>query len=247
MLRGYYIASNALINKQRTIDTLSNNMANVHTAGYKNDMSVKNTFKEELILLNQGRKNKTGTIQYQYTEKSKTDLSQGTMEFTHSPLDVALTGPVYFNIQKADGSTSLSRNGQFSIDDEGYLQLAGAGRVMGEGGPIQVGTDDFSISNQGQIFVNGNYAGNLKLSYVAEDGDVHKNGDNTFDASEGAGNIPEGTQFDVIQGAYERSNVDFGKEMTKVMSAQRSFESISEAIKMIDKINSRTVTEIAKV
>ena len=229
MLRGFYIASNGLINQQRTINTISNNVANSQTPGYKSDTSVQNTFKKELLLLNGGRINKTGTIEYKYTEQSFTGLSQGSLEFTERPLDFAIEGPVFFNIQSGTGDRLLSRNGQFSLDDEGYLFLNGAGRVLGENGEIFIGKSDFSVSNSGEIFIDGQQADKLELTYIEEEANIQKSGDNTFTLIDGAnGEVPADLKYSIIQGAFERANVDVAIEMTRAMSAQRSFEAMSK-------------------
>ena len=253
MLRGFYLASNGLINQQRTMDTIANNIANSQTAGYKNDLSVNNTFKRELILLNQGRKNKTGTFEYRYTDKSFTQLKQGSFEFSESPVDVAIDGPVYFNIENKDGETVLTRNGQFFVDNEGYLALDGVGRVLLENGPLKVDGSDFAISNSGEVTVAGNSAGKLALTYISEMDNVEKQGDNAFtlvkdengQVSDGA--IPDGTVYNIIQGAFERSNVDVAVELTRSMTAQSSFESLSQAIKMLDGINELAANKLSKI
>ena len=54
-------------------------------------------------------------------------------------------------------------------------------------------------------------------------------------------------EYSVIQGAFERSNVDVAVEMTRAMAAQRSFESMSQALKMLDSINEKAVTQLGKV
>lgn len=247
MLRGFYIASNGLINQQRTINTISNNIANSQTPGYKSDLSVKNTFARELILLNGGRKNDTGTIEYKYTQESFTQLEQGSFEFTQRPLDIAIQGPVYFNVMNRDGEQCLTRNGQFDLDDEGYLCLTGAGRVIGTNGEIYIGKSDFSVNNSGEIFIDGQSAGSLRLTYVADGTQITKLDDNLFIPGENTGDIPDDLEVHVIQGAFERSNVDTGVEMTRAIEAQRSFESLSSAIKILDSINQSAATQLGKM
>lgn len=252
MYRGFYLAANGMINQQRILDTISNNVANVKTAGYKRDTSIPDTFDRQLLLI-RGKRNETGTIEYRNQEKVHTALEQGTFEFTESRLDVALRGNVFFNIEPSSDlyedveAPMLTRNGQFCIDNEGYLALGNAGRVLGEGGPIRLGTADFSIDSKGLITTADGDSYQLLLTYVDETEDVLKEGDNMF-VYDGDGDtaIPENAEFDVIQGAYERSNVNVGEEMTKAIAAQRLFESCSQALKMIDSINQRTATEIAK-
>lgn len=252
MYRGFYLAANGMINQQRILDTISNNVANVKTAGFKKDINIPTTFERQLLLI-RGTRNETGTIEYRDQEKVHTALEQGTFEFTERRLDVALQGNVFFNIEpKGDlyedvEAPMLTRNGQFTIDEEGFLALGDVGRVLGEDGPIQLGTADFAIDNKGMITTSDGNTYQLLLTYVDETEDVLKKGDNMFVyAGEGDTEIPENAQFEVIQGAYERSNVDVSEEMTKAIAAQRLFESCSQALKLIDTINQRTATELAK-
>ncbi len=247
MLRGFYIAANGLIQQQRNIDTISNNVSNAHTAGYKADKNVQNTFKRELILLNEGRKNKTGTFEYKYTEETDTNLSQGSFEFTKRPLDLAIEGPMYFSVSNANGQEVLTRNGQFGLDNEGFLNLDGAGRVQGQNGDIYIGTSDFSVNNNGEIFIDGMMSDTLKLTYIDETSDVQKDGENTFTINGENPEMPEGTKFSVIQGAYERSNVDMAEVITDSMQAQSSFQSMSRIITMFDKVNEKTVSQLGKM
>ena len=248
MLRGFYIASNGLINQQRTLNTISNNVANSQTAGYKADTSVKNTYKRELILLNGERRTTSVSIQYKYTESTYTGLTQGSFEFTQKPLDVAIQGPVYFNLQSNSGNRLLTRDGQFSIDDEGYLALQGGGRVLGENGQIFVGKSDFTINNKGEVFIDGNRTDKLELTYIEETSDIKKFGNNTFTMIDGTnGQIPEDLDYSVIQGAFERSNVDPAIEMTRAIAAQRSFAAMAQVVTQLDKVNQRAATELAKV
>ncbi len=270
MFRGYYLASNGILNQQRMINTISDNVANAQTAGYKSDLSIQNTFHEKLILLNQGRINKTGTIEYRYTENTLTDLTQGSLEFSSRPLDIALKGPVYFHVENivtppADENTPidpeapydvnnppsdkplLTRNGQFVLDDEGYISTEQGARLLDNNGkPILVETSDFTVDNAGQIFIDGNLSGQIGLSYIPDGCDVQKYDDNVFsiipdkDGNFPDTNIPADLDYDVVQGAFERSNVDVALEMTRVMEAQRTFESLSKVIQMYSSINSQT-------
>ena len=246
MLRGFYLASNGLINQQRTLNTISNNVANSQTAGYKGDVSVQNTFDKELILLNGGRVNKTGTFEYKYNQLSKTNLEQGSFEFTQRPLDLAIKGPVYFNVETDGEDKVLTRNGQLFIDNEGYLAIPKAGRILGEDGPIKVGTSDFSVNTKGDVYVDGKLKDTLELTYIDDNENIQKLGDDTYTLVNEEQQLPEGTDYSIIQAAFERSNIDVAVEMTRAIEAQRTFESLSQAIKMLDAVNQKASTEIGK-
>ena len=247
MLRGFYVASNGVLNQQKVIDTISNNIANSQTPGYKYDTTVQNTFKTQLLKLQGKQPNKTGTIEYKYFEESKTCLDQGSLEYTQKPLDIALSGPAYFNIN-AGNEERLTRNGQFSIDADGYLSLSGVGRVVGTQGEIYVGKSDFVIDNSGNVFIDRQRVNTLKLTFVNDNSNLHKNGDNTFTQIDTQEDIPNADyDFAVIQGAYERSNVDVAVEMSRAMTSQRSFESMSQALKMLDKVNDSIANSLGKL
>lgn len=247
MYRGYYISANGMLNQQRILNVITNNMSNTQTAGYKSDNSIPTTFEEELLLI-QGKQSENGEMLLRTQESTYTDLEQGTFEFTDSRLDMALQGPVYFNLQDyGDGETYLTRNGQFSIDAEGYLALGSSGRILAEDGPIQLGTADFTVSDDGVITTDDGRQFNLLLSYVEEASDVEKVGDNLFVPYEDAEAVGADVEYKVMQKAYERSNVSVADEMIKAMAASRAFQSGSQALKIIDEINRRTANDIARI
>ena len=141
-----------MINEQRIMNVITNNIANAKTAGYKSDEAIPTTFAEALLLIN-SRHSNTGTIRYRTIDYTFTDLEQGTFENTNSRLDMAIVGNVYFNIEeRRSGERLLTRNGQFTINAEGYLTLGSSGYVLDENGErIQLGTADFQVDRFGQI------------------------------------------------------------------------------------------------
>ena len=250
MLRGYYTAANGIINEQRILNVITNNMANVKTAGYKTDTAIPTTFAEEMILINGKSNANTGTIRYRTLDMTYSSLEQGSFENTGSRLDMALIGNVYFNIEsRKTGETLLTRNGQFSIDAEGYLALGSSGRILDENGePIQLGTADFTVSKYGTVTTDDGRTFNLGLTYIAANTDVEKVDDNMFRTYDNAavGNIPAGEEYEVRQGSYERSNVDIADETIKAMDAQNVFTACSTALKIINSVN-QIANDLAKI
>lgn len=244
MLRGFYNAAQAMINKQRQLDTIGNNLVNVNTAGYRKDEVVLTTFMDELILVNE-RKETSGHFLQTYADVSKTNLEQSNFTFTDSNFDVGIYGNVYFNIRARDDEIYQTRNGQWELDGEGYLILGKAGRVQGANGDIYLGTDDFMIQNDGTILINNEPVDRLLLTYIPPEADVDKIGDDLM-RYRGDGTIPEGEFYDVIQGAWEHSNVDGNKEVTQMMEAHRLYEANSKILRYLDSVNSRAV-EIASI
>lgn len=249
MNRGLYGAAQSMINQQRIFDCISNNVTNINTAGYRKDEIVLNTFQEELYLV--GHRDKTsGTCYQTYVDWSKTNLEQGGFEFTDSPFDVGIYGNLYFNIRyNKDNEVYQTRNGQWALDAEGYLSLNGVGRVQGENGDIYIGNDDFTIDEQGVIRdEQGEVIDNLLLTYIPDGADVHKEGDSLFLYEGDPVDMPQEERDDavIIQGAYERANVDAVKEMTQAMEAHRMYEASSKIFKGFDSMNQKgsSISEI---
>lgn len=243
MNRGFYTAAQGMINQQRIIDAISNNVSNVNTAGYRKDEIVLNTFQEQLFLVNK-RTETAGTSYQTYVDTSKTSLEQGLLTFTGNTFDVGIYGDMYFNIryeQDPEGRIFQTRNGQWGLDDEGFLWLDGAGRVQGQNGDIYLGTDQFLIDEWGVITdMEGNPIDQLMLTYIPLEADVHKEGNNLFLYEGEPMELPEGEEYVVVQGAYEKSNVDAVKEMTQAMEAHRMYEAASRIIRYFDSMNQQS-------
>lgn len=234
MNRGFWYAGNGMALNQRKIDCVGNNLANASVAGYKRDTILIKRFDEHLALVKH-REALSGTFDHAYVDQSYTDLEQGFLEGTDSPFDVAIDGDVYFNIAGYNGNTMLTRNGNWELDSEGYLTLSNSGRILGENGEIYLGTKDFVIDIDGAIYIDGQLVDRLRLSYIDPDSDVTKFGANMFTTAN-ATEVPEGLRYNIIQGALERSNIDWNYELSMLMNANRLYEANSSMLKMMDNL-----------
>ena len=246
MLRGYYTAANGIINEERIMNVITNNLANVKTAGYKSDEAIPTTFAEKLLMLQHGKYSETGTIRYRTIDYTFTDLEQGTFENTGSRLDMAIVGNVYYNIEdRRTGEPLLSRNGQFTINAEGFLALGPSGYVLDENGErIPLGTADFSVDRFGVITTGDGRTYTLGLTYIAPGTDIEKVNDNLmrpYGDDAVIGNLPDREPYRIMQGWFERSNVDVAEETIKAMDAQHVFNACSSALKIANSINQLTV------
>ncbi|MCL1822878.1 MAG: flagellar hook-basal body complex protein [Oscillospiraceae bacterium] len=246
MLRGFYNAAQAMIVQQRELNSISNNIVNINTPGYRKDQIETNTFMEELILV-RGRTRLSGTFRQQYVENNKVDLEQSNFEFTGSKFDMAIWGNVYFNIRTMSEQPNVyqTRNGQFELDSEGFLRLGKAGRVQGQNGDIYIGHDDFIVTPDGVIENNDGIIDTLLLTYIPPESDVRKINDTLFSYLGEPMEIPAGERFEVLQGAFEKSNVDLNKETARLIEVQRHYESNSKILQYIDMMNGKSVS-IAK-
>ena len=147
MFKGFYQLTSGMLSQGRRLDVVSHNMTNISTAGYKAERYTDSTF-EEVMISRVGNKDKTQTQEIgQETfilapSRLYTDYEQGAPEETTLPLDFCIQGEGFFAISR-DGEIGYTRSGAFTLDDEGYLCLAGQGRVLdNQGQEIGLPTDD---------------------------------------------------------------------------------------------------------
>ena len=246
MFSGFYTAASGMLMNQRSLNMAANNIANVKTSGYKPKRLVKTTFDQQLVREMNGRTEGLGqgsTISVGTREM--TTHGQGPIEDTGKTYDLAINGDGFFVIQGENGQY-LTRNGHFTQDEDGYLVLKGIGRVMGDGGPIQVEEGGFRVGENGIIYDNED--GELEQIQIM----VPDNYDNLAFYDNGTYGAENGvvlTQVypEVYQGKLEESGVNLNSEMTRAMEVQRAFQSCSRALTIVDQMNQKSASEIGKL
>ena len=248
MHSGFYTIASGLLTRQREIDTIGNNLANLQTPGYRSDRIVTSAFELGLLKQQEGGAERTlseGGSPVTIVGDSVTVMTGGDFQSTGRTLDIAIGGDGFFNVQGQDGTTYLTRNGQFTVDAQGYLALAGMGRVLGQGGLLQVGSDQVTVDQAGNVYnAAGGLVGTLSITRQADNTVLEKMDNGAFTAPQGAGNAQG---YTIYQGILERSNVDMNQEMTNFISAQRAFQTCSSALKMVDELDQQAATKIASI
>ena len=243
MFSGYYTIASGLITNQRAIETIGNNIDNSLTPGYRTERVVQSSFEKELL----SRLDKQGTASLSSKKGSPMALIAGTtplfdpgsIKETDRKLDVAINGDGFFVVKGTDGQEHLTRNGGFDVDDQGYLELKGFGRVQGAVGDIHVGTSDIQIDEAGIISdTQGNQLGTLSIVQPTDLTTLKRASDGTFT---GGGNTPS-SSFEIVQGSLEGSNVDMNTEVTNLIAAQRDLQSCASALKIMDSLDRKSAS-----
>lgn len=248
MLRGFYTAASGILLQERTLDVLTNNIANARTPGFRASRVVSTTFDHELLTriegVNTGRIGVGSPIRR--VEDVLVKFDPNSLEETGRPYDMALDGVGYFNIQTEDGTQYLTRNGAFDVDENNFLVLPGVGQVMGEEGPIELTTSDFTVDPDGTIYdALGEEAGKLLLTIPPEGTKIEQAANGLFTVEDMAANLPVDATTQVAQKWLERNNIDLNQEYTMVMAAQRAFQANSSALQIIDNIDQKAAAQIA--
>jgi flagellar basal-body rod protein FlgG len=213
----------ALNASQKRMEVIAANLANLQAPGYKRLGS----FTHVIENVRQGKKSSTLETQ------SEIDFSQGRIDTTGNPLDVALDGDGFFTIETESGE-AYTRNGRFHLDAQGRLLNEGGYAVAWEGSPgrFQPVGDAIEVDPSGVVRQGQNQVGRLKLSDFAERTRLSVDGQGYFRAARGM--RPATPTAEVRGGALERSNTESIDELVAMIRVQRGFESATSVIKAID-------------
>lgn len=241
MNNGIYAASAGLLARTQQLDIAAENLANANTTGFRGSRV---SFRSQMM-------NASANVAAQSVSTfgllgtPQTDFSQGSLQQTGNPLDLALEGQGFFAVQSPTG-TQYTRNGNFHVTRSGRLVTAEGYPVLGANGPITLPTGDASISSAGVISINGDLAGQLKLSAFARDVPLTPLGNGYFSAPQAA--ATPATQLSVQQGALESSNVNPVASAVGLISIQRNAEMMQRALSTFDsEFNKTAAQDLPKV
>lgn len=272
LFRGFYTAASGMISQQRRQEMITNNIANINTPGYKADQASLRSFPELLIqqmnamklpVQHSVRKRTSmpiGTLNTGvYVQDITPNFRQGTLRETQMSTDLAIvdgiypdeTGSVFFTVQNEAGQIRYTRNGNFTIDGQGYLTTSEGYYVLDQAGN-RIFTDvlEFEVTPEG-IIQFGNTNIQLGLAYIANVNDLVKEGNGLFNPEPGNVQAQDpfaaGATFTVQQGFLEGSNVDPAQAMVEMIEAYRIFEMNQRVLKEYDESMRKAVTEIGRL
>ncbi|MCG9787774.1 flagellar basal-body rod protein FlgG [Vibrio mediterranei] len=251
-----WVSKTGLDAQQTNISTISNNLANASTVGYKKSRAVF----EDLFYQNI---NQPGGQSSQNTELpsglmlgagSKVVTTQkihtpGNAQTTTNSLDMMIEGDGFFQVLMPDGNIGYSRNGQFTLNDEGTIVTSGSGYALEpeiaipeDAISITVGTDgEVSVRVRGQQ--DNQVVGNITTVDFINPGGLEPIGQNLYLPTGASGDPNEGVPGldgfgQIRQSMLETSNVNVTEELVNMIEAQRVYEMNSKVISSVDKMMS---------
>jgi len=235
-------AASGMRARMESLEMLANNLANVETGGFKAD-------REFFSIYTSGDATSdplTGDIpNMPLIESHWTDLSQGNLIGTFSPLDFAIDGDGLFAVQTESG-VRYTRNGSFRMGATGILTSADGSTVRGQGGgsiQLQPGLA-VELLPDGTVQQGGQPVGQLEVSSF-DRGSMDKIGANYFVPAEGV-KARQGTGA-VVQGKIEQSNVGAAESSVRLVAIMRQFEMLQKAMNIGNELNRKAIEEVAKV
>ncbi|MDN2663969.1 MULTISPECIES: flagellar basal-body rod protein FlgG [Psychromonas] len=249
-----WISKTGLDAQQTNVATISNNLANASTVGFKKSRAIF----EDLLYQNV---NQPGANATQDTKLPsglmigsgakvvavQKNFSQGNALTTNNSLDVMIDGKGFFEIEMPDGSSAFTRNGQFMLNEEGVMVTPGSGYPLVPQVQIPDDAQSISIGAQGEVSVSiagqaaNQVVGQLNVNAFINASGLEPLGENLF-AETGASGAPiegvpgaDGLGF-IRQGMLETSNVNVTEELVNLIESQRVYEMNSKVVSAVDEM-----------
>jgi len=239
--------------QQTQLDTISNNLANVSTNGYKKAHAVF----EDLIYQNLRQAGANSSEQTTLPTglqvglgtravASSRSFSQGNLQQTGNTLDVAVLGQGFFEVQLPDGTPGYTRDGSFQVSSTGQL-VTNNGYTVSPGITIPANAQTVTIGNDGTVSVQlpGQAApqavGQLQIANFVNPAGLDPRGQNVYTETADSGTPNTGTPGlnglgTLRQGFVETSNVNVVEELVSMIQTQRAYELNSKAIQTSDQM-----------
>lgn len=255
MIRSLYTAVSGMIALENKQNTIANNMANANTIGYKSEDLVLKSFEEVLLqnkdklVGNQNTTRKLGTISLGAKIDDVTiKFTQGDLKDTGIQTDLGINGRGFFQVQRGN-EVVYTRDGNFTVSNEGYLVTSTGDRVLGrninsgEVEPIYVGNSTFNVDKSNNIQIDGVATQAIATADFADYNTLVKVGDNYYKGENPINNA----KANINQGYTESSNVDVTNEMVNMLATMRNFETNQKILTMIDGTLEKAANKVGQV
>ena len=219
--------------------TIGQNLANATTPAYKREIPLATPFMQAMESAERHDAAGLGT-----GPTSVVDHRAGTLRFTGTPLDFALEGEGFFEVQTESG-VAYTRQGDFQLDAMGRLVTQAGHVVQGVGGPLHLPSANATVDREGRVFDGEKPVGQLKLVRFADPGRLVRLGNGLFQSAESPAE-PLDASTRVRQGHLEASNVNTAAEMVKLVETMRHFEATQKVVQGVDEMMERALRKLGE-
>jgi flagellar basal-body rod protein FlgG len=256
MIRSLWISKTGLDAQQTQMDTISNNLANVNTSGFKRSRAVF----EDLLYQTLRQPGAQSSQQTQLPSglqigtgvrpvATERIFTQGNLQQTGNDKDVAIQGSGFFQVLLPDGTTAYTRDGSFQMDSNGQL-VTSSGYVVQPAITLPANVQSLTIARDGTVSVTAagstavTQVGTLQLATFLNPAGLEAKGENLYVETTASGSpstTSPGTNGAglLTQGYVETSNVNVVEELVNMIQTQRAYEINSKAIQTSDQMLQR--------
>lgn len=255
MIRSFYSAVSAMITLEAKLDSCTSNISNANTTAYKSQDVKMKSFDDvmlqnrEKLVGNRYTTQKLGKISLgAEIDSTATKFTQGNMNQTSNRTDFAVDGRGFFVVQSGNGNV-FTRDGNFTVNNQGYLVTTTGQNVLGvnangQTGPVYVGNSrDFYLDESNNIVVNGQANQRLLTADFDDYNSLKRVSDNYYQGA----NPNYNANVTLHQGYLEASNVNITDEMVNLMTISRNFESAQRVLTMIDNSVGIAASKVGKI
>lgn len=253
MMSALWVSKTGLSAQDTQLRTISNNLANTSTVGFKRDRAV---FEDLLYQIQRqpGAQSSENSqlpsgiqlgsgVRITGTQKV---FNEGSLQITQQPLDLAINGRGFFEVTLPDGNVAYTRNGQFHLNSNGEVVNADGYRLQpGITVPDNANTITIGVDGVVSARIVGQVApvqlGNITLTNFINPAGLEAVGGNLFLETASSGNAQQGTPGadgigSIKQGVLESSNVEVVEELVNMITTQRAYEMNSKVISAADQM-----------
>lgn len=253
MLDGMKSATDGMLLASVRQDIVTNNLANVGTAGFRKEGVVIESFSQvmnkemqdagEVTSGGSGVENKTGLRHY-----SMTYTGQGALKESGDPFDLALddNGKGYFAMQGTHGEMRFTRGGNFKLAPDGHLVGPDGAMVMGQRGPIKATGSDFKVSDNGTVSVDGKEVDKLLVCVIEDPKAIDRQNGTSFTVNNPQA-VKSSPDYKIRQGFVEQANFNALGEMMELMQISRAFEANQKVLQSHDQRIQKSTSELGRV
>jgi flagellar basal-body rod protein FlgF len=247
MENAFLIGLSRQVSLARELDVVANNVANIDTIGFKR----RSTVFQEYLMPNARHEQFRGQdkrLSYVWDKGTSLTYSQGTMERTGNPLDVAIQGDALFAVRSGPGVDRYTRNGSLGINAKGELVNSDGHVMVTDQGTVTMSPTetDLKIAADGSISTSNGPRGKLKMVKVPNPQLLINQGQNLFSTA-----VPlqpaEPKDVRLAVGEIEKSNVKAVQEVSRLMELSRAYQNVSSLMQRTDEIRRGAINRLADV
>jgi flagellar basal-body rod protein FlgF len=242
---GIYTAFSGMQSKLDALDVLSNNLANLNTTGFKEEIAFF-TFLNQSLEGSKGSENLNEAINQSILTQTALNVASGSLTPSGRDLDIAIEGNGFLAVDTPRG-IRYTRNGSLHLNAQSLLATSEGFPIRGDNNSaISIGSGKIEIGKDGAVSVDGAQVGRIKVVAFEDVSTLRKEGNSLFASrANPAAELP--SDATIRSGYLEQSNVNAVSSIVQMVDLLRSFESIKKSVDLImNDINSKAIDRLGR-
>lgn len=232
---------------RRELDVIANNVANLNTTGFKGETMMFEQFLDPTAR-HDHFPGSDRRVAFVVDRATLQDFSQGPLQRTEAPLDVALDGTGFLAVQTPNGER-YTRGGNLHLNSQGQLVTVSGQLVLGQSGPIVFEPNDttITIAADGTVSSQNGDRGKVRMVRFPNPEQLTSQGNGLWAAPAGVAPQPAEVTTRLVQGALEKSNVQPVREISRMIEVTRAYTTVSSMQQRTEELRRKAIEKLAEV